>query len=136
MPDNDSVYLFHDDMLLDQTLPLTLADVALHRHSTVNGCDEVNRDPLLSHGADAVLDPDGDQDYAREMRYGKPVPMQRCESVHHRGRRDIPAGDFIEGDTWCRKCRLWENHLNKGTSKPEQGRHWKRLRTARGNHFR
>lgn len=105
MPDSDSVYLFRDDMPLDQTLPLTLEDVALHRHTTINGCSEVNRDPLLSHEAEAILDPDGDKALARELRYGKPVVMRRCGCRLHRGRKDIPAAEFADGDDYCRPCR-------------------------------
>jgi len=135
--DSDSVYLFAENMALDHTLPLTLADIALRRHSTVQGCYSVNRDLLLRND---VLDPRGDRVYAIEMKYGRPVPMKRCISILHRGRRDIPSTEFEEGKLICRACQGIIDHRARGTSAAAETRKngWKRMRNGklgRGGQF-
>lgn len=115
--DSDSVYLYSDSIALENTLPLTAEDVALHRHISVAGCYEVSRDPLRDH---AILDPAGDEEFATEMKYGTAVPMKVCVSRRHKGRTLIPAVEFEEGATKCRRCQRFDEFLNRGKSTPEQ----------------
>ena len=99
--DSDSVYLYSKSMALDHTLPLTAEDMALHRHTSVQGCYEVNRDPLQRED---ILDPEGNQAFHIELKYGQPVPMHRCTSRWHRGRRLVPASNFTSNPDVCDGC--------------------------------
>lgn len=140
--DSDSVYLFRENMPLDSTLPLTDEDIAEHRHIAYEGSDEVSRDPLNDPRAPSILDPEGDIELQRELRYGSPVPMEICRSKHHKGARRIPKVEFLEGDTMCHKCRLMTEFLARGRSTPEvspRKQKWARLKAGKltkGGSFR
>ena len=70
-------------------------------HETVVGCQLVNRDLLREI---AILDPNGDQPYAIEIKYGAAVPMRRCYCKLHEGERRLPAGEFPDNGKTCQGC--------------------------------
>lgn len=114
--DSDSVYLYSENLSLDSTKELTKEDVAEHRHVSFAGCYEISRDPLTQR---ALIDPEGDEEFDTEMKYGSPVPMEICRSKHHKGRALIPKVEFEEGATKCRRCLRMEEFLARGRSTPE-----------------
>lgn len=130
--DNASVWLYSRQISIGSTLPMTEAEARrmAHKPSTVVGCYEVERDLSLRED---ILDPDGDRELRRELRYGKPVVMKRCEGIHHPGRRVIPATEFTEGDALCKGCRALIEHRKRAASMPEVARKsgWKRLRAGK-----
>ena len=117
MPDLDSVYLFsshipvsglppsHKWVMISgflQKIKYTDDDPFIPGiHATVRGCSLVNRDLLREHH---VLDPNGDQPYAIEIKYGTAVSMRRCYCKLHEGERRLPAGEFPDNGKTCQGC--------------------------------
>lgn len=138
MPDFDSVYLFSSHMPLLGMPPSKTyiwSAVAGHFvgidfipgiHTTVIGCSQVNRD--LSQETE-VLDPNGDQTYAIEIKYGTAVPMHRCTCSFHKGERVIPAVEFKDGSDFCIPCQIkvWaKQEANAHPKKPIKKKKWYR----------
>lgn len=76
----------------------------------VKGSKQVMRDPR--DGAEAILDPTGDREYARDARKGQWEDFCYCSSPTHEGERWLPSTQFTTDpnteskfDRQCRKCR-------------------------------
>lgn len=81
----------------------------------VNGSKQVFRDPR--EGAEAILDPNGDKAYAREMAKGGGEAFEYCACSTHKGARWLPVTQFSlhsgipsGRQRWCRVCRSDAEH--------------------------
>lgn len=99
------LYIWSGHISIGSTLPLTPADAAAHKATSVQGSVLCQRD--LDELVDQ-LDITGESEYRRAMRgFGAHAePFQVCECPIHEGRRDLPERAFRSGDNYCLRCRM------------------------------